>query len=146
MQAEIACCYQKENAMFAIAGVSGNTGSVVAETLLAQGKKVRVIVRTTAKGDAWKAKGAEVAVAELQNYAALTAALAGTEGAYLLVPPDVTNPKVLESSVAIAKTLGTAVAAAKVPHVVLLSSFGAHLATGTGPIQWLHTPEEALRA
>jgi len=132
--------------MFAIAGVSGNTGSVVAETLLAQGKKVRVIVRTAAKGDVWKAKGAEVAVAELHDRAALTAALAGTEGAYLLVPPDVTNPKVLESSIAIAKNLGAAVAAAKVPHVVLLSSFGAHLATGTGPIQWLHTAEEALRA
>ena len=31
--------------MFVIAGVSGNTGRVVADTLLSQGKKVRVIVR-----------------------------------------------------------------------------------------------------
>jgi len=132
--------------MFAIAGVSGNTGSIVADALLAQGKKVRVVVRTAAKGDPWKAKGAEVAVAELHDQAALTAALAGMEGAYLLVPPDVTNAKVLESSVAIAKNLGASVSAAKMPHVVLLSSLGAHLATGTGPIQWLHVAEEALRA
>ena len=35
--------------MYAIAGVSGHTGSVVAETLIAEGKPVRVIVRDAAK-------------------------------------------------------------------------------------------------
>ena len=73
--------------MYAIAGVSGNTGSVVANTLLAAGKPVRVIVRDAAKGEPWKAKGAEVAVASLDDRAALAAALKGTQGAYLLIPP-----------------------------------------------------------
>ncbi|MDW8338606.1 MAG: hypothetical protein RMM28_05665, partial [Thermoleophilia bacterium] len=39
-------------AMFVIAGASGKTGKVVAETLLSQGKKVRVVVRDGAKGSA----------------------------------------------------------------------------------------------
>ena len=49
--------------MFAVAGVNGHTGKVVAETLLAQSVPVRVIVRDAKKGEAWKAKGAEVAIA-----------------------------------------------------------------------------------
>lgn len=130
--------------MFVIAGVSGNTGSVVATTLLAQGKPVRVIVRDAAKGAAWKQRGAEVAVAGLSDRAALTAALAGATGAYLLVPPDVTTPTPVQHSVDTARALGAAVKAAKVPHVVLLSSLGAQHAAGNGPIRWLHTAEAEL--
>lgn len=37
--------------MFVISGVSGNTGSIVADALLEQGKKVRVIVRDAKKGE-----------------------------------------------------------------------------------------------
>ncbi|HWL85044.1 MAG TPA: NmrA family NAD(P)-binding protein, partial [Polyangiaceae bacterium] len=70
--------------MFVIAGVTGNTGSVVAETLLARGEMVRVIVREAAKGASFAARGAEVAVASLDDSAALSKALAGAKGAYLL--------------------------------------------------------------
>jgi uncharacterized protein YbjT (DUF2867 family) len=120
--------------MYAIAGVSGNTGSVVADTLLAQGKKVRVIVRDAAKGEAWKARGAEVAVAALEDRAALTKALTGVEGAYLLVPPRMTSNAPLEENAAVIDAMAAAVTAARVPHVVLLSSVAAHHASGTGPI------------
>src|SRR5688500_6999772 len=78
----------KELLMYAIAGVSGHTGAVVATTLLAAGKPVRVIVRDAAKGAEWKAKGAEVAVASLDDRPALAQALRGAEGAYLLIPPN----------------------------------------------------------
>ena len=73
--------------MFVIAGVTGNTGAVVADTLLPAKAPVRVIVRDAAKGAAWQAKGAEVAIADLADVPALTAALRGAQGAYLLVPP-----------------------------------------------------------
>src|SRR5579863_8408986 len=76
-----------EDAMFAVAGVSGHTGKVVAETLLAQKKPVRVIVRDAAKGEEWKRRGAEVAVADLEDAEALTRALRGADSAYLLLPP-----------------------------------------------------------
>jgi len=48
--------------MFVIAGVTGNTGGVVAKTLLDEGQKVRVIVRSADKAAAYKARGAEVFV------------------------------------------------------------------------------------
>lgn len=44
--------------MFVVLGATGNTGSVAARTLLAQGKSVRVVVHGAAKGEAWRAKGA----------------------------------------------------------------------------------------
>ena len=61
--------------MFVIAGASGNTGKAAAEALLAQKKSVRVIVRDASAAEAWRARGAEAAVADLDDVAALTSAL-----------------------------------------------------------------------
>lgn len=132
--------------MYAIAGVTGNTGSVVADTLLAQGEPVRVIVRDAAKGASWKARGAEVAVAALEDTAALTAALRGATGAYLLVPPRVASKDPAGENRALIASLVRAVKDAKVPHVVLLSSVGAQHAKGTGPILSVHHAEHELAA
>jgi hypothetical protein len=74
--------------MYAIAGVIGHTGRVVAETLRAKGQPIRVIVRDETNGASWKGRGAEVAVASVENEAALTRALSGVKGSYVLLPPD----------------------------------------------------------
>lgn len=132
--------------MYAIAGVTGHTGSVVAETLLAQGKQVRVIVRDAAKGAAWKSKGAEVAVASLGDEAALRRALDGVEGCYVLLPPIPASTSPVEDNRKVSATVAAAVKAANVPHVVLLSSVGAHHPAGTGPIKMLHRMEADLAA
>lgn len=132
------------NHIYAVAGVSGHTGSVVAETLLAQGKAVRVIVRDAAKGEPWKARGAEVAVAAVEDAAALTRALTGVAGAYLLLPPDMVSTTPLEDNAKRTQALATAIRASRVPHVVLLSSIGAQHATGTGPIRALHVAEQEI--
>jgi uncharacterized protein YbjT (DUF2867 family) len=130
--------------MYAIAGVTGHTGAGIAENLLAQGKKVRVIVREAEKGAKWKAKGAEVAVASLDDSNALAGALRGVEGAYLLLPPNLTSTDMVKDNAARVQTIGRAIAAAKVPHVVFLSSAGAQHAEGTGPIKTLHRAEVEL--
>ena len=44
---------------FVIAGVSGNTGSVVAATLLAHRERVRVLVRNASEVAPWTTKGAD---------------------------------------------------------------------------------------
>jgi uncharacterized protein YbjT (DUF2867 family) len=132
--------------MFVIAGVTGNTGGVVADTLLAQGQKVRVIVRDAAKGEPWKKRGAEVAVAELEDPKGLAAALAGASGAYLLLPPRNAAGDVVAEQRRVADAIAAAVAEANVPHVVLLSSIGAQHEGGTGPIKTLHYAERRLEA
>lgn len=130
--------------MYVIAGVSGNTGSIVASVLLEQGKKVRVIVRDAKKGEGWKARGAEVAVASIDDEEALTAALRGATAAYLLSPPDMGSPDLIEAKRATVESIGRAVERSNVPHVVFLSSVGAQHALGTGPIRTVHLGEERL--
>ena len=74
--------------MFVVLGATGNTGSVVADTLLSRKQPVRIVVRSADKGAAWKAKGAEIAVASLDEVSSLSEALQGAKGVYLLVPPN----------------------------------------------------------
>ena len=132
--------------MYVVAGVSGNTGAVVADVLLAHGEKVRVLVRDAAKGAAWSKKGAEVAVVELSDAAGLAQALAGAQGAYLLVPPQYQAEDMFAAQGPIRDALVHATVESRIPHVVLLSSLGAQHASGTGPIRSLHVTEQAFRA
>mgnify|MGYP002780699856 CR=1 FL=1 len=127
--------------MFLVAGVSGHTGRVVASTLLAQGKKVRVFARDAAKAEALRKQGAEVAVGELDDVRALTTALEGTAGAYLLIPPMPTSDSILAEQAVRVDRIARAVEASRVGHVVFLSSVAAHLPTGTGPIRSVHYAE-----
>ncbi|MFO0775179.1 MAG: NAD(P)H-binding protein [Nitrospiraceae bacterium] len=130
--------------MYVVLGVTGNTGSVVAETLLQKHAPVRVVVRTAEKGAPWKAKGAEVAVASYDDVPAMTQAMRGAKGVYLLVPPSYgAQPWLLHQH----KTMDQATAAVKasgVPHVVFLSSVGGQLSGGTGPIRAAHYGEQVL--
>src|SRR3954469_5863835 len=132
--------------MYAIAGASGHVGSVAAETLLAQGKRVRVIVRDAGKAAGLAARGAEVVTASLDDEAALAAALAGTDGAFLLLPPSRTSASPLEDYAVLSARYARAVTAARLPHAVLLSSFGAQHPTGTGPIRAVRRAELDLAA
>lgn len=132
--------------MFAIAGVSGNTGKVAAEALLARGEKVRVIVRDEKKGKSFADRGAEVAVADLGDVGALTAALRGVTGAYLLVPPNLAVPSFRDYAKKTTEALVSAVRESRLPRLVFLSSIGADRASGTGPIAGLHHAENLFSA
>jgi len=133
--------------MFVVTGVTGNTGSIVATTLLAAGKPVRVVVRDAAKGEPWKAKGAEVAIAEISDRKAFAAALKGATGAYILQPPFAWNATGIPAErAALTESIAGAVADAQPGHVVFLSSIGADQASGTGPVKYLHALEAKLTA
>ncbi|UJR78725.1 NmrA family NAD(P)-binding protein [Sandaracinus amylolyticus] len=130
--------------MFVVAGVTGHVGGVIAETLLAAERKVRVIVRSEDKGAPWRAKGAEVALASLDDDAAVARALEGAEGAFLLLPPDYASNDNIREKAEMTAALGRAITRAKVPHVVFLSSIGAQHTKGTGPIRTVHHAEREL--
>lgn len=132
--------------MFVISGVTGNTGSVVAQTLIDQGQPVRVIVRSEEKGAPWKAKGAEVAVAEIMDTEAMTKALEGASGAYFLLPPDLTNEDFIGVSLKRAEAIVTAAKAARLPHAVILSSVGAQHSDKVGPIMTIGHLERLFTA
>lgn len=130
--------------MFVVAGVTGNTGKVVAETLLAQGLPVRVIVRDAKQGAGWKAKGAEVAVADLHDGKAMIAALKGAVSAYLLNPPNRDTTEINQNALEVGNALKAAIDENGLQHVVFLSSISAQLSSGNGPIASLHLLEKLL--
>lgn len=131
--------------MYVISGVTGHTGKVAAETLLSRGESVRVVVRDAAKGAAFAARGAEVAVADLGDAEALARAFAGAKGAYVLLPPNLAAPDVFGWQAGLLAAFRSAAEAAALPHLVFLSSIGASQPSGTGPIVGVHRGEQALR-
>lgn len=131
---------------FVVTGVSGNTGSVVAEALLARRENVRVVVREPSEAASWTARGAEVAIANLEDARALAHALSGAHGAYLLIPPSFTAPSLRAHQTQVARSLATAAAESGIPHVVFLSGFAAHRDSGSGPLAGLHDAERMLGA
>jgi uncharacterized protein YbjT (DUF2867 family) len=74
--------------MYAITGITGKVGGELARTLLASGQPVRAIVRDAQKGEAWAARGCEVAVAALEDPVRLSAAFAGASAVFVLPPPE----------------------------------------------------------
>jgi len=132
--------------MFVVAGVTGHTGRAAADRLLELGRPVRVIVRKPEHEHEWRAKGAEVALASLDDVTATTGALRGASGAYLLVPPKYAAARLVEAQKVTADAIAGAVKASGVEHVVFLSSQGAQLESGTGPVVTLHYAEERLKA
>jgi len=131
--------------MYVVMGATGNTGSVVADTLLDKGAPVRVVVRDAKRAAALAARGAEVVEADVRDATALAAALAGARGAYLLSPPAYQSEDPLGVAQAMGATLAEAARRAALPHAVVLSSVTAHLPTGTGIIEGLHAVERAVR-
>ena len=128
--------------MYVVTGVSGNTGAAAAEALLARKQPVRVVVRDASKGEAWRARGAEVAVAAFEDGDALARALSGASGAYLLLPPFAPSDTDLAARrEPVVRGMIHAVRSARPAHVVMLSSIGAQHAAGTGPIAAVHALE-----
>jgi len=130
------------NTTYVILGASGNTGSIIADFLLSKGKKVRVVGRDAGRLQRFVSKGAEAFTAELSDAAALTKALGGARAAYLMLPPIVSREDQERESDAIAK----AVKESGLRYAVHLSSYGAHVPAGTGPVTGLHSSEQKLNA
>lgn len=130
--------------MFAITGASGNTGGVVAETLLSKGAKVRVIGRNAGHLSELVAKGAEAFVADATNADAMAKAFDGASGVYVMVPPSPANPDVRAYQETVSDALVSALRKASVTRAVVLSSFGADKPDKTGPVVGLHNLEQKL--
>ena len=131
--------------MYVITGATGHTGKRISENLLAAGHPVRVISRHAEKVAELSAKGAEAAIGDLADANFLTEAFSGATAVYLMIPPkwDVTDWRAYQRT--LIDAFVKALKATGVSKVVLLSSQGAHLLNGAGPVSGLAELEHALR-
>ncbi|HVP60350.1 MAG TPA: NmrA family NAD(P)-binding protein [Myxococcaceae bacterium] len=133
-------------AEYVVAGVTGHTGSVVVQTLLGSGRKVRVLARDPHKAERWKKRGVHVGQGDLSSAHDLLNALRGTEAAYLLLPPFApATTSVRGKAKKMIDAMVQAIGGTDVKHVVFLSSQGAQHADGTGPVVLLHDAEQELK-
>ena len=130
--------------MYAILGATGHTGSVVANTLLEKGKKVRVVGRDSKKLAPFVSRGAEAFEADVLDTDALSKAFPGAKGVYALIPPTMTSTDFRAYQERVTDSIAKALETAGVAHVVTLSSIGADKADKTGPVVGLHNMEVKL--
>src|ERR1700743_2454564 len=130
--------------MYAVMGVTGRVGGAAATSLLQSGAGVRAILRDAAKAQAWADRGCEVALANTEDPAALTAAFRDVEGAFVMLP-GVFDPKpgFPEARAAI-ESIRQSLEQARPPKVVCLSTIGAD-AEQPNLLNQLGLFDEALR-
>ncbi|TAL95766.1 MAG: NAD-dependent epimerase/dehydratase family protein [Paraburkholderia sp.] len=131
--------------MFLVMGITGRVGGATARHLLAQGRKVRAMVRNREQATTWADQGVELVDGDWNDAAAVERALEGVEGAFVMLPAVwAPSPDFREARSVIANYVEALTRAAP-PRVVALSSMGANRTSGLGMITALSLLEQAFR-
>jgi uncharacterized protein YbjT (DUF2867 family) len=103
------------------------------------------VVRDKARAGQWAKQGVELVEGDLNDIGVLTEAFRGSDGAFVMVPPDFAPAPDFPNTKAIIANLKAALAAAQPKKVVYLSSVGAQHERGLGLITQSHLLEQAMR-
>ena len=132
--------------MIVVTAATGNIGKSLVENLLSQKVKVRALARDPQKLKALQDQGAETRVVDLTQQESVTNAFDGASAVFTLIPPKYDSPHFRDYYAQVGTVYAKALAQAGVKYVVNLSSVGAHLSAGTGPVTGLHEQEKRLNA
>lgn len=129
---------------YVITGSIGHTGKPITEGLLKAGHTVTVVTSKADNVAAIEALGAKAAVGSVEDADFLNQAFAGADAAYLLIPGKwgVTGWRAFQNQ--IIDHYIAAIQANDIRFAVLLSSVGAHLGQGVGPVDGLYDAEHKL--
>lgn len=127
-----------------ITGSLGNISKPLAKQLIAAGHQVTIISSSLDKITEIEALGATPAIGLVTDVDFLTKAFTGADAIYTMVPPNLQASNFRQYVGSIGKNYAEAIQRAGVSRVVNLSSIGAHLDEGTGPIKGSHDVEATL--
>ena len=111
--------------MYAITGVTGKVGGALARSLLAEGLPVRAVLRDAAKAAAWRRRGCDVALAEMDDAASLASAFKDAAGVFILPPSEFDPEPGFPEAMRVIAAVTAALAEARPGKVVCLSTIGA---------------------
>ncbi len=131
--------------MIAILGATGNVGGKIAENLVKKGEPVRLVARSSARLRPFVGKQAAAFAGDVNDTEFLVKAFKDVDAVFTLIPPNPAADKFMQYADRISESIARALELAKVKHVVNLSSVGAELSEGAGPIKGLHNMEERLK-
>ena len=129
---------------YTLTGAAGHITKPVAEKLIKAGHEVTVIGRNPEHLKLLTDQGAKAAIGSFEDVGFLSKVFSGADAIYTMIstPFNVTDLKgYLEQ---IGKNYTEAIKNSKVKYVVNLSSIGAHLPEGCGPVSGLYKVEQSL--
>ena len=129
---------------YVITGSLGNISKPLAEILLKEGHKVTIITSNHKNEAAIKALGAKPAVGIVEDVKFLNETFKDADAVYTMVPPKMDADNWKGWIAGIGKNYVTAIKDAGIEYVVNLSSVGADMPDGAGPVTGLHYVEEAM--
>lgn len=129
---------------YVITGGAGNISRPLAEKLLQQGHQVTVVGRNAANLQPLVEKGAQTAIGKLEDDEFLSATFHGADAVYTMIPPDFSVTHWRQHQNTVAGSYTKAIVHSGVKNIVVLSSIGAHLGNGAGPIDGLADYEQML--
>jgi uncharacterized protein YbjT (DUF2867 family) len=130
--------------MIVIAGATGNIGSKLTGTLLNRGEAVRILSRSAERQASLVARGAEGAVGDLGDASFVERSFTGADAVFVMIPPNYRVEDFRAYQKRLGENIAQAISRTGVRYVVNLSSQGADLPRGTGPIVGLHDQESRL--
>ena len=129
---------------YIITGSLGNISLPVTKNLVAAGHEVVVVSSNNAKKAEIENLGATAAIGSVSDLAFLKNLFNDADVAYLMIPSDFSVEDFPKLQREISDNYIKALEGSNVKNVVLLSSIGAHLRKGAGPIDGLAYLEEKL--
>lgn len=129
---------------FTLTGSLGNIGKPLAEILIKAGHELTIISNEPDMKAKIEAFGAKAAIGSIADIAFLTNSFTGADTIYTMVPYNFKVTNYRQYVAGIGNSYAAAIKASGVKRVVNLSSIGAHLENGTGPITGLHDVEQIL--
>lgn len=129
---------------YIITGGAGNISRPLTENLLAAGHEVTVIARNAEHLKPLADKGAKAAEGTIEDVEFLKNTFAGADAAYIMFPPQFAAEQDLGAYGRQAERYAEAIKASGIKYIVTLSSVGAHMPEGCGPVSGLYLAEQAL--
>lgn len=131
---------------YVVTGSLGNISKPLAERLVAAGHEVTVVSSKAEKAAQIEALGAKAAIGSVEDVVFLTKTFTGADAVYTMVPPNFGSGDWKKYIAGIGENFAEAIHASGVNNVVNLSSMGAHMPKGCGPVSGLYFVEKALNA
>ena len=130
---------------YVVTGATGQVGSAVVDYLISQSVPVRVVIRSENKAESFRLRNIDVAIADLSDAKALTKAFQGAKAVFAMNPPAYDTSDMHAVAATVGQALASAIKAAKVERVVVLSSVGSERDSKTGNILTTYILENTLR-
>lgn len=129
---------------FVVTGSLGNISLPLTRQLLAEGHEVTVISSKHEKVEQIEALKAKAAIGSVTDLGFLSRVFSDADAVYTMVPPFFGAPDWKKYIADVGKNYAEAIKIAGVKYVVNLSSIGAHMPEGCGPVSGLYFVEKAL--